>query len=153
MNILTYGQSVEALLYNNKGQLRADTTLTIDKIVLNKWILVEKLMIEMLLNNVSYSQMALDFDLEGTSVISFDIDISGNLIDYKVIKQVGGGLEEIIISQLKTFEFLTSLSSIGRPYFRYYLAFDFKIVDTEKYLKEHNKIPIFKVKYDPILGY
>jgi len=63
------GQDNETLLYNKKGQLRADTTLTISNEQLDKWRPFEKYIINRLVTQIEYTQMALEFDLSGTSIV------------------------------------------------------------------------------------
>jgi hypothetical protein len=147
------GQENETLLYNNKGQLRADTTLTITLGQLNKWRPVEEYIINMLVTQIEYSQMATESSLSGTSIVSFDVDSKGKLIDFKTLKQVGGGLEEVIKLNLKAFDKLTSLAPKDKKSFKYYLALSFQLIDVETFIKEENAIPIIKVKYDLIVPY
>jgi len=149
---VVFGQDNEALLYNSKAQLRADTTLIITQEQLNKWKPVEEYLINFLVTQIEYSQMATESNLSGTSVVSFIVDSTGKIIDFKTIRQVGGGLEEVVKQHLKLFNMLTNLASknINNEYF---LAFSFQLVDADSYIRKEKSIPIIKVKKDLIIKY
>lgn len=142
--IVMYGQGNETLLYNDKGQLRADTTLTISPEQLNRWSGIEQLLIAWLVDEVEYSQMATESELTGTSIVSFDIDSLGKFADYQVIKQVGGGLEAVAKQHLKGFRMLSHLA-LNSTNNKYFIAFSFQIVDADEFIKKEKAIPIFKV--------
>jgi hypothetical protein len=150
---LVCGQDNETLLYNYKGQLRADTTLTISQTQLDKWRPVEQYFIEMLVTQIEYSQMATESNISGTSIVSFDVDSLGKLIDFKTLKQVGGGLEEVVKQHLKVFDKLATLAPKDKKNYKYFLAFSFQLIDAEKFIKKENAIPITKVRYSLIIPY
>ena len=141
------GQDNETLVYNKKGQLRADTTLTISNEQLDKWRPFEKYIINRLVTQIEYTQMALEFDLSGTSIVSFDVDSLGKIIDFKKLRLAGGGLEEGVIRNLKVYDSLKSLAPKDKKFYKYFLAFSFQLVDAEKFIKKENTIPIIKVNY------
>ncbi len=145
--VLTRGQTDESLLYNNKGQFRKDTSLTITPVQLTKWKRIEQDFINQMLHDVIFSQFAIENYTSGTSVISFEVDKSGKMTDFNIIKKVGGGLEEIIKNAINSFNMLTSIAPAGTKNFRYYLAFDFQLIDAKNYIEKENAIPITKARF------
>ena len=149
MSIIVKGhsQTKGSLLYNSKGQLRADTSLTISSNQLKIWSKIEDFFISGLIKNVKYSPLASEENLNGISIVSFDIDSLGQLKNFKIIKEVGGGLEIQTKIWIKTFEYLTSLAPTnGR--FTYFLAIKFSSIDATDFIKKENLIPISNVEFN-----
>jgi len=144
---IAYGQASGTLLYNSKGQLRADTSLVINNDQLRKWRAIEDFIIEKIIQKVTYSEMALVSNLSGVSIVSFTVDSIGKLKDFRIIKKVGGGLEERIMFCLEEFSYLNHLSNINNNDNRYFLALNFQFIDAEKYIEKEKAIPIYDVKF------
>lgn len=146
----SFCQSRETLLYNSSGHLKLDTSYSIKQVQLNQWRSVEEYIIDKIILEVKYSAIAKENELSGCSIISFEVDSIGNLQNYKKIKTVGGGLEEIVIKALKTVQFLQGLKSSNGIPNTYYLPINFNIINSKKYIKENNAIPILDVHHEYI---
>ena len=146
----SFSQTTESLLYNIKGQLRADTSLIIDSDQLTKWMRVEDQIITEIVNRIEYSEMASDYNLTGISIVSFNIDSNGSMKDFKILKQVGGGLEEKIRICINSIGCLNSLAPTDKINYTYFLTFEFLLIDSKEFIKKENAIPVYKVKFDRI---
>ena len=138
------------LFYNSKGQLKADTTLSINQDQLYKWSRVEDWVTEYLINNIIYSPMAVDANLSGVSIVSFTIDSTSNIIKYQIIEKVMGGLEyeiERVVSRSNYL--LQKLAPSDKKTYTYYLAFDFSIIDIMNEM-ENGLLPISTTKFDRV---
>lgn len=141
-------QAREMLMYTNEGMLRIDTSFSISQDQIVKWRGTENLFIERLIRDVTYSQMATDYDVNGILIVSFDIDSLGNLVGYVPISRLGGSLEEIVFSSIKKFGFLKLLAPTTTGIYTYYLAFDFQLVDAKEAIEKNHAIPVTKVKFE-----
>jgi hypothetical protein len=146
-SIMLFSQSGRLSLYNSLGQLRADTTLKISQKQLTKWINVEESLIETIINKLNYSQMAIENDIKGQMIISFDIDSTKSMFDYKLLKKVGGGLEETLRLFLIECDLIKKLSPTDNSVYKYFLALNFDLVDANNYIRTTGAIPITKVKW------
>ncbi len=140
--LLGYSQTEYSLLYNNEGQLRADTSLKISKEQLSKWALVEERFIFAATRIIVYPEMAMDCGISGKVTISFDIDSTTQVKNFKTIKRFG--IEENIKLFLLSLEFLSSLAPKDNQTFTYFLSFEFKDIDAAELIKKNNTIPIHK---------
>ncbi len=149
VSLQTFGQESETLLYNKKGELKADTTLSISKEQLNKWRAIEDLLIAKLVE-VKYSAVAEENNLSGNSIIEFEIDSSGQILNFKIKNAVGGGLEELVKQSIKSFTLINSLKSQDGKVYKYYVPISFNLINAKEFIKKENSIPIFDVKQDYI---
>ena len=145
-----FSQSTASLLYNEHGQLKADTSFSISQSQLKAWKGVENLFIKELISDVQYSTFAKENDLSGLSIISFDLDSTKQLKNFKIIKQVGGGLEECLKIFIKSFKYLNTLAPTDKDSLTYYISVDFELVDAAKTMVKTHAIPVATVKFDYI---
>lgn len=80
-------------------------------------------------DSLKYPENAIKNNIEGTVGIQFDVTTTGQLINFKVIKDIYYGCAEAVIKVLKESKkwhpgFLGRLS-----FFSYYLEIPFKLVD------------------------
>ncbi len=143
-------QTTESLLYNGRGQLKADTSFSISGKQLELWKGVENLFIKELISDVQYSTVAKENNLSGLSIISFDLDSAKQLKNFKIIKQVGGGLEECLKIFIKSFQYLNTLAPADNSSLTYYISVDFELIDAAKTMVTTHAIPVAKVKFDYI---
>ena len=147
---LSYGQTKKSLLYNESGKLLIDTSLCISKAQLEKWKDIEDSFIYDIISNLKYSQIAKENNLSGLSIISFDLDNSLLLKNFKILKQVGGGLEECLKIAISSFTLLKSLAPDDNSTLTYYVSVDFKLIDAKKIIEKIHTIPISTVNYEYI---
>jgi len=146
----SFCQLQETLLYNSSGQLKLDTSYSITQEQLIKWRSVEDLLIERIIQEVKYSPIARENELIGCSIVCFEVDSIGHLQNFRKIKTIGGGLEEIVLNTLKTFQFLQALIAPNSMSSPYYLPINFNLINSRKYIKDNNAIPIFDVHFEYI---
>ncbi|MCG3164421.1 MAG: hypothetical protein POELPBGB_00175 [Bacteroidia bacterium] len=138
---LCFGQADQSLLYNDKGQLKFDTTLSISKIQLQKWIGVEDSFIAEL-NHIKYLPMAAMDDIKGDMILRFEVDSTGKVLNiYHVKKLLGIGNSFETKNIINNFSLISSLKPERGTYI-YYLPFAYRLVDTNKFIKENNAIPV-----------
>jgi len=68
-----------------------------------------------LVNNINYPQEALSQGIQGTTLIKFNINKEGNLDNFVIIKQIGGGCEEELIKILKKIPKIRPATKGGIP--------------------------------------
>ena len=68
--------------------------------------------------------------------------------DFKLIKQVGGGLEEKIRICINSIDCLNSLAPTDKINYTYFLTFKFLLIDSKEFIKKENAIPVYKIKFD-----
>ncbi len=144
--LMLRAQANETLLYNGKGQLKADTNLKITNTQLQNWRGIETLLIKHILNRLEYSQVAKESDLKGKMIISFMYDSIDNKVHFEPVKKIGGGLEECVVLTLKQFEFKKSIGSNKNSPLWYYLALSFDIIDGNDFIESTGSIPISTVR-------
>lgn len=133
MNGLSQTDSTFAI-YNNQGQLKSDSTIHLTDELLETWLICEQQVLELVLEDAQYSQLAIDAGLTGKSVLSFEFNDS-SLADYRLTKRLGGGLDENIIRSLeKNTEQIFSLlknacqaSNISNCNGTFYIPFEFTL--------------------------
>ena len=151
--LLTYKQTKgQSYIYNSKGQLIIDTTLTINQDQLNIWRLMESKMLSLISMNIDYSNMARESGIYGIAIVAFDFD-SLDLKNIRLIKNIGGGLDENIIDGMErisekiVLEFRLIQNLIKLNYQgTYYIPFEFSLIDLNEIMKKKNSIPIIDSK-------
>jgi len=153
---LTYYQTKgQSYIYNSKGHLIIDTTLTINQDQLKVWTLVERNILTYISMNIDYSIMAREAGIIGIAIVAFDCD-SLDLKNIRLIKDLGGGLDENIIEAIEKistkivheFRLIQNLrKGEGLNYQgTYYIPFDFSLIDLNELMKKKNAIPIIDSK-------
>jgi hypothetical protein len=106
----THAQHGTSLMFNEAGQLRADTTLKIGQDQLERWFAVEDLLLAHVVKNVRYSDMARDGQLNGRMVCSFEVDKEGVFSHFDLVSGPGYGMDHALKHALGSFQFLSKLS-------------------------------------------
>lgn len=154
--IITFSQeNYKSLIYNDKGQLRIDTTLKISQKQFDIWYLSENNILAIISNNIVYSRLAREAGIKGIAVLAFDCDTL-NLNNIRMIKNLGGGLDENIIEGIEkineriVFEFrhIQSLNKKDPIKYlgTYYIPINFSLIDLKEEMKKTNAIPIIDSK-------
>jgi len=148
-SLLIHCQTYNSALYNSNGHLRVDSSLKISLAQLQKWSRMEGGLIDEIVHKVKYSQMASESDLKGLMIVSFEIDSSGKVTDFKSIKEIGGGLEEIVKTCLTNYMYIKTLaSSESKVNLKYYLAIYYDLINANEYIRKNGAIPITKVIWE-----
>jgi hypothetical protein len=97
-----FGQ-YQSKLYNDRGQLIADTAIKISKGQLKRFAAIEDTLINQTLTFIQYPEIELEEQIQGTTRISFTINESDSLKDFKIVKHISGGpgLEKEVLRVLK----------------------------------------------------
>lgn len=141
----THPQHGTSLMFNEAGQLRADTTLEIGQDQLERWLAVEDLLLAHVVKNVRYSDMARDGRLSDRMVCSFEVDKEGAVSDFNLVSGPGYGMDQTLKHALGSFQFLSKLSDGITSSGLFYVVLDLQYVDARSHLKEHGAIPIIGV--------
>lgn len=86
--------------YYESGQLKMDTSIVLNQDNLKIWKLCAKDIIAILKNEVKYSNLARDAGLQGETILIINFS-SDSLIGFRLMKNLGGGLNENIYNSLK----------------------------------------------------
>jgi hypothetical protein len=106
------------------------------------WKGIENHLIKKIVTELNYSEIAIDNSLQGISIISFEIDNNGNLLNFTRIKSVGGGLEERLKIIISDFSLLDSLKPENGISSKYYLSLEFNLIDINEEIEKKGMIPI-----------
>lgn len=147
ISVIGHSQTPQSLLYNVKGQLRSDTSLKINRDQLLKWKSVEDFVVRDIISKMAYSPLAVENYISGQVIISFDVDSTKQLKDFKIIKKLDWGIDENIKIFLRSSKYLASIAPMDNKTYTYFLSFDFKVIEAAKYIEEYNSIPIQKVMH------
>lgn len=153
--MLNYSFGQTSYLYNLKGQLLIDTTFTISSEQFEIWKRAEYNILLFVSEDVEYSRIAKEAGIKGIAIIAFDCD-SISIKNIRLIKKLGGGLDEviiegikksndIIISQFKRYQNNKNGEKLNYQG-TYYIPFDFSLIDMYELIKTKNAIPIFESK-------
>lgn len=74
-------------LYYASGVLKADTTIKINKTLLDNWTTLEDTFINSILSRIEYNRILFDNDISGKIVVSFTIDEKGNPNSFNIEKE------------------------------------------------------------------
>lgn len=86
--------------------------------------------LDYLKQRLHYPQKAIDQNIEGTVQIAFDVEKDGELANFKVLKGIGYGCEEEVISVLKMSPRWKPGINNGKPYLQHEtVSFEFKLID------------------------
>jgi hypothetical protein len=140
----------ESLLYNESGQLIADTSFQLSSSEFDNWRRIESALINDIVNKLDYSAIAIAYNLNGNSIVSFEVNENGRMINFISIKSVGGGLEERVKIIVNSFSLLNSLKPKKGKTSKYYLALSFNLVDVKLEIKRTGEIPIGGNRFDYI---
>lgn len=121
-------------IYNIEGQLKTDSTIHLTDELLQTWLICEQQVLNLVLKDAQYSELAKDAGLTGRSVLAFKFNDS-SLTDYRLMKRLGGGLDENMIRSLeKNAEQILSLlinacqtSNISNCCGTFYIPFEFTL--------------------------
>ena len=153
-------ENLKSDIYFDNGELRVDTTLRINLNQFDIWHMSENNILAIVSNSIDYSNLARESGITGIAIIAFECDTL-DLKNIRLIKNIGGGLDENIIkgidqiSEKIVFEFRHTqnikkneqINYIGT----YYIPIDFSLIDLKKEMKIKNAIPIFDTKL-PLIG-
>lgn len=159
--LLTFNQAKgQSYIYNSKGQVIIDTTLSINSDQLEIWRLAESNILSYISMNIDYSNMARESGINGIAIVALDCD-SLDIKNIRLIKKLGGGLDENIIdginkiSEKIVLEFRLIQNRKKREKLNYqgtyYIPFDFSLIDLNEIMKKKNAIPIIDSKI-PLIG-
>ena len=145
----------KSVFYNQKGQLYLDTTLTITKSQYKIWAKAEDNLIAKF-SNIKFPEIYLENNIKakGILIASFICDTS-NIKDVKVIMDSSGypayslsvikGVQDQGKSIAAVLRATSSYFSSVTDYMgKYYVAFDFMIIDFYEHLKKRKAVPIIK---------
>ena len=148
--VSVYAQNHQSYFYNDKGQFLLDTTLTISKEQLLKWLRVEFNMVAGL-SNIEFPTMYRDNNVQPPKhpiIVSFELDTSdiknikiisdSSNYDHAVIKGLqkqGSGIADRLNRYSSTAEKSKEI---------YYLAFKFELIDFYKKLRTDHAVPIIR---------
>ncbi|MCD4745332.1 MAG: hypothetical protein K8R58_03440 [Bacteroidales bacterium] len=158
--LLTFNQiNGQSYIYNIKGQLIIDTTLTINQEQLEIWRLAESNILALISLNIDYSNMARESGITGVIIVGFDCDAM-DLNNIRLINGLGGGLDKNLIEGIEkmsekiVFEFRHIQGLKKREPINYlgtyYIPFDFSLIDLKEEMKKKNAIPIIDSKIPSI---
>ena len=139
----------QTLLYNSKGQLFADTTCKLTAEQFDLWHHLEGEIIEEITFKIHYPELASENSISMSVIISFDIDSSKQIKNFKSVKIAGWGFEESIIISLKKSNYIKFLAPEDGRTFTFFIPFNFECHSSAEYLKKHNTIPILSVSPYP----
>lgn len=147
-----YGRSD---LYNSKGQLRIDTTLTIGPQQSRIWNNIEGNILHHIHRNVTYPEIAKEVNLTGVVIIAFYCDTS-EIKNIRIVKEESELLNNAAIegvTKIKeklVFQFIAIQSSYrGQKYNyigNYYLPIKFDLIDLNKQMRREHVMPIIGVR-------
>jgi hypothetical protein len=140
-----HAQHGTSSMFNETGQLRADTSLWISQDQLERWISVEYLLLAHLVKNVRYSDMATDGRVNGRMVCSFEVDKEGGVSGFDLVSGPGYGMDQVLKRALGSFQFISKLSDGITSSGLFYVVLDLQHVDARSHLREHGAIPIIGV--------
>ena len=154
--IITFSQeNIKSYIYNDNGQLRIDTTLKISHEQFGIWYLAENNLLDLISNKVDFSRLAREAGITGIAIISFECDTMG-IYNIRIIKNIGGGLDENIINGLekisekivREFRIIQSIKNTYQINYlgTYYIPFDFSLINLREEMKRTNAIPIIDSK-------
>jgi hypothetical protein len=132
-------------MFNEAGQLRADTSLGISQDQLERWLAVEDLLLAHVVKNVRYSGMAIDGRVNGRMVCSFEVDKEGGVSGFDLVSGPGYGMDQVLKRALDSFQFISKLSDGITSSGLFYVVLDLQHVDARSYLREHGAIPIIGI--------
>jgi hypothetical protein len=144
------GQAQHTYFYNAKGQFYLDTTLTISKAQLSFWRFAET-NLATAFSRIEYPPFYLENGIKTKSpiIVSFVLDTS-DITEVKILNDssiFATAIKSGMKQQGKDLvaQFRRSWSSSDTTYVgKYYIAFDFGLVDFSEYLKTQKAIPIIR---------
>jgi len=145
----------KSYIYNEMGQLRVDTTLSISQNQYRIWCSIEGNILSHVSNSIDYNRMAKESGLTGIIIVAFDSDTL-DLKNIRLLNQFGGGLDENVITGINKiskkivneFRMIQGIRRKGTPleYLgTYYIPISFKIIKPSDYMKETNTMPIIGI--------
>lgn len=160
LTLSSEAQKTFSKLYNTKGELFADTTLTITKKQLNKWIVIEDTLTKRILDKLHYPQLNLEAEVSGKVIISFTLDTSGNFNDFKLENficvsddsshTITKSFKKSAVSATNYYSSYFGFKSDKKSIEKYYLPFDFIVPSkvTERIIKK-GWLTLAIKNYDP----
>ena len=150
--IFTYSQEQNrSYIYNYKGQLRVDTSLTITQKQYKAWSIAEDNLLSHLSRHINYPPLANESGIIGIVIISFDCDTLG-IKNIRAMNKIGGGLDKAAIegiTRLKEkilLEFRHTQNIKRRKPISYqgtyYIPIDFTLINLLEYKNKNYTIPI-----------
>lgn len=140
-------------IYNDKAQLRTDTTLSITQTQFERWWRAESNIIAYIASNIKYSELAKENGIKGHLLVAFDCD-TVEIKNIRVLHGIGAGIDENVVAGIKAsakkiikeFKHMEKLflGSYGQYEGTYYIPVDFILTDVVKELRNRNSIPIIQ---------
>ena len=150
-----FSNAQHSYIYNEKGQLRVDTTLSISQNQYQIWSLIEGNILAHVSNNIDYNAMAKASGITGVIIVAFDCDTL-DLKNIRLLNGIGGGLDENVIDGIHNiskkivgeFRMIQGVRRKGSPleYLgTYYIPISFKIIKPFDHMTETNTMPIIGI--------
>lgn len=144
-----------SLIYNYKGQLRIDTSLTISQKQFKAWSMAESNILTHLSKAIEYPPLAKESGIKGVVIVSIECD-TFEIKNIIPLTNYGGGLENAAVQGIEKIkkkilmEFKLTQNIIrDMPILHpgtYYIPIDFNFIDLTKYMKNNHTIPILETK-------